>query len=467
MADDTSLSYGVVRIGDTSIGISLDNLSEVFHSRGQQTLPIDSDQLQGGVDLRGSLVPILNMSLVGSFCRKDQSTELGVVLEHEQMSLAFYVDEIVGIANVSKDMIGQIVENKPTRDAFFGSIFPFNGRFVSILDVAQVFAIPGVFAANRSEVGVVERGAKGPPMLTFTAGGALYSVPAVDVHAAVPKQEIEETAIKSGPCLGEITYHNRRIPVVCPVTILGLGKRHTRTLSEVVVLRFPDDLLLGIAVDAIRDIRTFSSTKESNVPVWQVEPNLIEKVLVDDDAKQIFVVNVARLRKSKHVVDIASLSRVDEQKPAEPSVGEGNETAGQVTKERERYLVVELHKRVAIPLLQVTCILDQPQNLTPANSNTNGFQGYFSRRGETIALVDLRERLGAGQVQHEKAQVLMTGDNKRQTGFLVDHVLGIEVSQWRTKTNDDAPPGQEPIVQLGAGKSVQVLPFMDLTALAP
>ena len=465
MADDTSLSYGVVRIGDTSIGIPLDNLSEVFHSRGQQTLPIDSDQLQGGVDLRGSLVPILNMSLVGSFRQSNESAELGVVLEHQQMSLAFYVDEIVGIASVSRDMIGQIVENKPTRDAFFGSIFPFNDAFVSILDVAQVFAIPGVFAANRTEIGIGPSGEKGPPMLTFTAGGALYSVPAVDVHAAVPKQEIEETAIKSGPCLGEITYHNRRIPVVCPVTILGLGKRHARTLSEVVVLRFPDDLLLGIAVDAIRDIRTFSSTKETNVPVWQVEPNLIEKVLVDDDEQQIFVVDVGLLRSTKHVVDIASLSRVEAEAPVEPGTADGDDTARQVTKERERYLVIELHKRIAIPLLQVTCILDQPQNLTPANANRDGFQGYFSRRGETIALVDLRERLGAGQVQHEKAQVLMTGDTKKQIGFLVDHVLGIEVSQWRTTVKDDPPAGQEPLVQLGAGRTAQVLPFMDLAKL--
>ncbi|MEO1363775.1 MAG: chemotaxis protein CheW, partial [Pseudomonadota bacterium] len=128
-------------------------------------------------------------------------------------------------------------------------------------------------------------------------------------------------------------------------------------------------------------------------------------------------------------------------------------------------LVIELHKRIAIPLLQVTCILDQPQNLTPANANRDGFQGYFSRRGETIALVDLRERLGAGQVQHEKAQVLMTGDTKKQIGFLVDHVLGIEVSQWRTTVKDDPPAGQEPLVQLGAGRTAQVLPFMDLAKL--
>ncbi|MEL6883814.1 MAG: chemotaxis protein CheW [Pseudomonadota bacterium] len=466
MAEDNTLSFGVVRIGGTAIGIPLDNLSEVFHSRVQQALPIHSDQLQGGIDLRGNLIPVLNMSLIGNFPNCNTDPKLGVVLEQGQMSLAIYVDEIVGIANTSGDQIGRIVRSDASEEAFFASVFPFNDVFVSILDVSRVFKIPGVFSASRSAANVVKATRKGPPMLTFTAGGALYSVPAIEVHAAVPRQEIRQTAITSGPCLGEITYHNRRIPVICPVSILGLGKRYSHSLSEVVVLRFVDDLLLGIAVDAIREIRTFSTASEKTIPIAQMGLDLIEKVLIQDDGKQIFVVDVAQLRDTETVLNIAKLSRMDAEKQVEQPKNTADEAVGSVVRERERYLVVDLHKRIAIPLLEVTCILDQPKNLTPVNANADGFLGYFSRRGETVALIDLREHLGAGPVKHKKAQVLMTGEPGRQFGFLVDDVVGIEVSQWRSTQQERGLTAEEPIVKLGSGKATQILPCVGLATIS-
>ncbi len=302
-------------------------------------------------------------------------------------------------------------------------------------------------------------------MLTFMAGGALYSIPAVEVYAAVPNQAIEESAITSGSCLGEISYHNRRIPVICPVTILGLGKRQFRIASEVVVLRFNDNLLLGIAVDAIRDIRTFHTAKESRIPFWQAGRNFIDKVLVHDDGEQTYVVDVDLLRQTQEVADLASLSRLEANKVVGADAVQDSKTPSNIVREREQYLIVDLHKRIAIPLLQLTCILEQPKNLTPTGSNIGGFRGYFSRLGEAIALIDLRERLGAGQVQNEQAKVLMSGKAGSQIGFLVDHVVGIELSQWRESPVEGQAAKQDLVVQLGAGDTKTLLPIFNVNSL--
>ncbi|NNE87891.1 MAG: chemotaxis protein CheW [Silicimonas sp.] len=464
MANDIHLTYGVVRVGETVVGIPIDNLTEVFHSSEYSSLPINSEFLQGGVDLRGKLVPIIDISLIGKFGKSDNSTRLGIVLESSQKLLSFFIDAIVGIANISPNQISEITDSNDRGASFFKSVFPFKEKFVTVLSVEDIFTLPDVLSVNRTDEGVSAASDKGPPMLTFLAGGALYALPAVEVHAAVPKQIIEETAITSGPCLGEITYHDRRIPVICPVTILGLGRKSSRSVSEVVVLRFPDGLLLGVAVDAIRDIRTFPTAKETKIPLWQMDQNFIQKVLVQDDGEQIYVIDVKQLCGTKEIADIASLSEVDVVKPVEKTVAKDTVTANNIVKERERYLVVDLHTRLAIPLLQVTCILDQPKNVTPTKFNTNGFRGYFSRLGDTIALIDLRERLGAGQVTSQQAQVLIAEDSGAQIGFLVDRVVGIEVSQWREKLKGKAGT-PETVVQLGGGDTSQVLPFLDLSAL--
>lgn len=465
MDEAATQTYGVVRIGEIVIAIRIEHLSEVFHSNEELKLPIISDLLQGGVDLRGKLIPVLDLSIIGRFERCDRQGRLGVVVESNSLLLAFYVDEIVGIARQPVDEVYEIADNCLSGRSFFKSHFSFNNTYVTIMDVSEVFAVPGIFSVAGSENARSQKDNKGAPMLTFSAGDALYSIPAVEVHAAVPKQTIRKTAITSGPCLGEITYHSRRIPVVCPTTILGLGRKQDRSTSEVVVLRFPEDLLLGIAVDSIRDIQAFSVANEAKLPVLQNGSNLIEKALILNDGVQIYSINVELLFQTESVAEFAKLSREEAvngktQNPKKKDVEKRN-----IIKERESYLIVDLHKRVAIPLLQVTCIQDQPRNWTPAEGREGGFLGYFSRLGRSVALIDLRKKLGVGQVDWRKAQVLLTEYDETFFGYLVDQVVGIEVSQWRQKSAYPKRLAEETVVQLGTGENAQVLPFFDLSKM--
>ena len=466
MTDDGKSSYGMVRIGDQSIGIPLASLSEVFHSRKQQPLPIASDQLQGGIDLRGTLVPVMNLALIGRFSGANLQSRLGVVLEHEGMSLAFHVDEVLGITEVSHSEINQLVADPPEENAFFSSVFSFNGAFVSILNVAAVYAIAGVFSAKSSEVRSANRIAKGPPMLSFTAGGALYSIPAVIVHAAVPRQPIHKSSITSGPCLGEILYHDRRIPIVCPVTIFGLGQSQAPTVSEIVVLRFDDDMLLGLAVDAICEIRTYATARDQKMPEGSLAPKWIERVLSREDGEQVFVIDTDALCAAPVLQDIAALSRDDTEDRPKDQPPETESTQKTLIHERQQYIVLQAHERVAAPILQVTSILEKPQNLTPVSANSHGLIGYFSNRGETLPLMDLRERLGAAMTTSDAARVLIVSDGGSRVGLLIDQVVGIEVSEWRSTEPERASKLKAPLVKLGSGKSAEILPVLDLTAFA-
>lgn len=169
---------------------------------------------------------------------------------------------------------------------------------------------------------------------------------------------------------------------------------------------------------------------------------------------------------SPDLLNIAKLSRDGKTGPAKTTDAEAQAPVGTIVRAREKCLVLDLHKRIAVPLLQVTCILEKPPHLTVANRNADGLLGYFSRRGETVVMIDLRERLGAGPAHGEMARVLLAGSAGEQFGFLVDHLVGIEVSQWRSKKPEQGPVLEEPIVKLGFGPSAQTLPISDLAAIS-
>lgn len=460
-----SWQYGVVRIGDIRIGIPITNLMEVFPKTDQVALPNSAELQNGGVNLRGQTIPLLDIAKVGKINTAVQEQNLGVVLEHQRELLAFFVDEIVGIVRVTPEMFSDLTDKHARKTAVFRQGFQHDDdSFITTLDVPRLFARPGILTTDRLESTTTKLAARRPPMMTFAAGGAVYAIPAIEVYAAVPKQQIAETAITSGPCLGEITYHSRHVPVVCPVSLLGLGVQTQQRESEIVVIRFPGDLVLGFAVDAIRDIRNFSVDEITSLPLDQGDDSLISNVYITEEDEQFYEVDVARLRALRDIAEIAELSRRSEDAPA-TQVATSDSKSGSIARERERYLLVEAHEALAIPLLQVTCILNRPDHLTPVNVALPGFMGYFSRLGRSVGLIDLRARCGYGPVQEENARILLTQHNDRQIGFLVERVLGIEVSDWRELQPDTAVDAA--LVQLNTNTGTTVVPYCDLMSFLP
>ncbi|WP_342070890.1 chemotaxis protein CheW [Yoonia algicola] len=462
MTEAAFRQFGIIEIGDTLMGIAIEHLSEVFHVRKQEHLPQEQPLLRGGIELRGQLVPVLNLPKIGRFTHTNEEQEFGIILQTDQRLLAVFVDQVVGITSVDTDEIQHISQHEGRVQPLFHDFFTYQGRFVSLLDVSATFALPGIFTVARHSNRTDQSRRVRDPMLTFAAGGALYSVPAVEVYAAIHKQNIEKTALTIGPCLGEITYHGRRIPVLCPVQILGLGTRKTNQMTEVVALRFPDDLVIGFAVDAIHKIGTFADGLETSLPIWQAERNFISKIMIRDDSSQVYVIDLPKLHAAKDLQEIATLSKPEIPPPDVAMAQDARNLTRNIITARERFLVVDAGERLAIPISQVNCIVEQPQALTKTDIKKQGFQGYFSQAHESIALFDLCECMGRAPIDNHRAKILLTGKPGHQVGYLVDRVVSIEMSEWCEKPSSDPANRTQPLVQIGAGANAVVLPMCRL-----
>ncbi len=460
MAETDSMQFGIIQIGPSLIAIPIEHLSEVLHVRKEEPIAQNGALLRGGIELRGRIVPILDVQALAGLPEPDAAAKLGVIIEHAQRLVVIFADKIVGIATIAAKDIHGISKGCDADTPLFKNIFAYDDGFASVLDVATTFASPDIFTAKRPDISKKDVLRTHEPVLTFEAGRALYSVPAVEVYAAIPRQRIERTAITMGACLGEITYHGRRIPVVCPFTILGLGNRERPALTEIVALRFPDDLVLGFAVDAIHEIGTFSGVKETTIPIWQSGRNFIDRVVIRNDDEQIFAINLENLRAATDLLTIAKLSQDDQPSETPPQTQISSEQ--NITREKERYLVVDACDRLAIPLSQVNRIVEPPTRTTPADAGTPGFSGYFSRFNESIALFDLGACRGRQAVNDTRAKILLTGRPGHQIGFLVDHVVSIEMSEWCEKPGAAKKRGETTLVQLGDGPAAKVLPAFNL-----
>lgn len=457
--------FGIVRVGDSCLGINLDRLSEVCHVDHMTPLPQKSNLLVGGFGLRGSLVPVLDLEEICGLKIKPVPAPLCVVIKKMEKVLAFRVDEVMDISRIGPEDIQALTGAHHPYSDVCNTVFSNKDGFVTILDVDKLFDYEGVFAATRPIASDnASLGRKTAPMLVFEAGKALFALPAIEVYAAVPRQTISVMALTGGACLGEISYYNRRVPIVCPIQLFGLGSAREGGTFEIVVVRFPEDRLLGFAVDAIRTIRSFSTNQATAVPAAVARDGLITGINVTGEGRQIYTLEPAALHAHSAMREFASLSdRTSMHEDAEPA-STAQAEARNVVHEKARYLVVEAGRTFAIPLSQVNCILDPPREVTPARSRTPGFQGYFSRLGRSVALINLSSNLGLSHTAEKQQRVVLTGSDDAQIGFSVDRIVSIEVSNWREKAGASAAAEYFPAVQLGASKSKFVLPLLDLEA---
>jgi purine-binding chemotaxis protein CheW len=466
-SEEQGAAYGITRIGAAYVGIPIDFLSEVCQVGDLRQMLIKSPYLTGGFDLRGHLIPIINLTRICGFDDPVNRPKFAVILRRGDALLAFLVDEVMGITHVDRQSVQSLQQSAGAADQIcVTGVFLDRNRLVSVADIDAIFDLPGIFSVKVPAVAqTFATDGSSTSMLTFEAGGAWFSVSAVDVYGTVPRQTIEVNAMTSGFCLGAITYHQRRVPVMSTVDLMGIGRRIDRTSSEVVILRCPDDRLLGLAVDAIRDIQTVDPHKLAAVPDAIARRNdYLSSVHVKPDGSQIYVIATERLVTAPAVAAMASLST-----PAAASaevVTDDRMMGGNTRRLVERFLIFQAGRAIAVPLDQVTCIIAAPRSVIPATQAHSGLVGYFSRQQQSVPLVDLNALLGLGSADSDMARVLLTGEGAGQIGFQVERIFGIETSSWILRGLAADGPGAETLVQLGSGDGKRVMPVIDLDLIA-
>ena len=254
-------------MGDAFLGVPTTSLAEVCPVNELYPLLVKSDGLLGALNLRGQLIPLIDPSVIFGFSSNMVKPRFAAVLRQGGKVLAIGIDEVAGLATVAKSAIQPVEGLAGCSEGLADGIFYEAGMAVTLANVANIFRLSGatVVSAGATNRAAIKK-TNGQHSITFEAGGAFFSVPAVEVYGTVPRQIIEKNALSSEICLGSVNHHNRRIPVLCTVDLFQIGEKRQNRQAELLVLRFPNDQLLGLAVDAIRNMEAVSPELFSTVP---------------------------------------------------------------------------------------------------------------------------------------------------------------------------------------------------------
>ena len=451
-------TYGLLVVGDHVVGIDVKHLSEVAPITKLSSMMSESAAGLGLVALRGSLIPVCDPMVLCGGSPAITTPKIAAVVTDRRLVFALGIDGIAGLHRCTNDEI-QMINGRAT--------LPLEDRIVHVVDAEEMLAradIPHAEYHLRRHRGAKD--AAGPPHLTFAAGGASFAVRATSIFGSVPKREIEDRALANGPFLGLINHFGRRIPVVDTCQVFGIGAPSHSAAREIVVLQLGEHRLLGLAVDKIRRIQHFSrSMLDPLDPRFRASLPLVEASARATEG-QIFVVDDKALGDCQKISRLAEMSEHDGSSEAQGEPVPVQETLPKdVVRERVRHLLFTAGEPMASPMTDIVRILPPPEFVTPAPNGSMGMVGYFYSDGELTPLVSLPRVFGLeSDDRSEMARVLLVGPSRGRVGFLVEHVDGIAVSNWRSCEANRMPKRLDMVElrYLGENRIVNRLPISEL-----
>ena len=501
--------YGLLGVGGVRLAVPLDVLREVVPWPEQVVpLPAAAPGLLGAVDVRGDVVPLLDLGpSVGREALQGNGSRVVAILVHDDGLLGLAVDEVCGVADVP-DAALQLAEpaGQVLRAAFE---HPEDGAITSVLDVAALVrgtGVPLLHGRSRAstaadegtgdDAGVdagVDTGddADGPardvrPLIRLRCGSYELCVPAVEVDAVLPALRPRPSAMDGPLCRGVTVHRDVEIAVADLAALLGLGREEDVAGSPGIVLRLERGLV-ALSVSQVIDIEPLDVAGRLPVPHGTLgEPDRYRGLLPHPTHGQVLLLDTASLLADPDLQGMAALNRA-----AGPTNGTTNGTGdataaagtqdddaparGDVRPDGRAYLTYAVGPRgaeseAATLLEQVGEIVAFPAGRAVTGAGTGDVLGVFVHRGRPVSLICLSTLVGNGPPGARGLQVLLVEADGAAYGFVVSGLRAIEQATWsETPGPDDAGAGLQraPAVKVTSGAgTARLLPALDLVELA-
>jgi purine-binding chemotaxis protein CheW len=482
--------YGVFHTGRVRVALPLDELREVIMRPPEfSPLPVTADGLLGAVNLRHVVIPVLDLCRLAGYPELDEETGrvIVIVAVGDQM-FGLLAEEIEGVTRITDEALLE-TPVAGERPALFSHTFerPEDSAVVSLLDAQAISQLPGVPVVRdtgpRGSViglGEINGDSSRRTVLLLRCGPIGLCIDVGHVHSVIPQLTLHPSPLDGATCRGVVHLHDKAVPAVDPLKMLGLGSVPDDGNLRGLVLAVPR----GLVVLTVSDIADIASVPIGDVlplpPVGMRKDGFLTGVLRIESGDQHLLLDGAALRADAELDALGSLGVAvpgKEEVPVPTAVvtRAGAEKEGpdgrRVVPSVRKFLTYSVGMEAATPLGQITEILPYPQHAIGLESG-GPLLAIFTHRKLSVPLLSLPSLLGVGGAPDPAtARVLLVdAPGGELIGFVVPALHAIEDSVWEESTpKEPAEPGallqRGPLVKIGTEAQGRLLPSIDLTEL--
>lgn len=413
-------------------------------------VPLGPSNLEGLANLRGRVLPIMNLRGVFGFPSRDSDDATRAVVINLGTPLGFVVDRVSSVMNVETRLIEPFDGLRQTIDSeLVTGIIKLGERepMILILDFERLIERElrhmghdmqqSMLTAHRSggESGEASDNAEESDELQLVSFSVASQEYGVSIHQVMEIVQVPAhiTGIPNcaGHVLGVMALRDRLLPLVSLRSLFNLPAITLDEHHRIVVLSLPHEggsQAVGVVMDAVNEVL--------RVPRAAAEPT---PRLLARQQRLNEIEAICRLDNGRRLVSILSADRLFNQNGAmeevrgavahEESTMKAEQQADDALDhdDEEQLVVFRLaREEYAVPIGSVQEIVRVPDSLTHVPKAPEFVEGVINLRGAVLPVVDQRRRFGLDTVERNDRQRIMVFLLQGvRTGFIVDSVAEV------------------------------------------
>lgn len=453
--------YVTFQLGDEMFAVQMAPVQEIIRVPTVSHLPLAPRALDGLANLRGRVLPIVNLRRIfGAPERELDDASRAVVIQIGQ-PLGFVVDRVASVVRAAPDEIesADSIQSTVSADYLTGVIKRSGGdgtqelmlivdfeRLVSREFVPHDGLRPGDGAAISGPASRDDARPTGEPsageelrLVSFTVLGQEYAIHIEEVQEIVQLPErISAVPNAPGHVLGLISLRERLLPLVSLRRLFCLPDVGHQEQHRIVVIAVPGGRQIGLVTDAVKEVLSVPRALADEMPtVMSSKGDMSEFASIcrlDDGKRLVSVLAIDRLLGTDSMQQ--ALAATAEHLGATSDTTDSGESESTMrtsdddtsnTEDDTQVVIFRLgSEEFGVPITAVQEIVRVPESLTRVPMTPHFVEGVINLRGTVLPVIDQRKRLGmATEERNDRQRIMVYLLDGVRTGFIVDSVAEV------------------------------------------
>jgi purine-binding chemotaxis protein CheW len=448
---DSANQFVTFEVAGEMFAVPMGPVQEIIRVPDVARLPLAPPSLEGLANLRGRVLPIVNLRRLFNTGERERDDSTRAVVINLGQPLGFVVDRVASVVSVdpgqieAADAIQSVVDSGYLTGVIKREDAEGRPQMLLTLDFEQL--VEGQFSQIRKNAGALagsgtgSAGAQGHTdeevesddlrLVSFTVEAQEYAIDIADVQEIVQVPE-RITALPNAPghVVGLINLRQRLLPLVSLRTLFGLPPVALGEHHRIVVVALPGGAQVGLVTDSVKEVLSVPREQADAMP----------GLLAQDEQMQEFA-SICRIDDGKRLVSIIATGRLLGMSAIKEAVAVAVQADGDgTTEEAMRSEVDETDtdddtqlvifrlgsEEFGVPIMTVQEIVRVPDVLTRIPKTPAFVEGVINLRGSVLPVIDQRRRLGLEAIERNDGQRIMVYMLEGiRTGFIVDSVAEV------------------------------------------
>jgi purine-binding chemotaxis protein CheW len=436
-----------------TFAVPLTEVQEIIRLPDMVEVPMVSTSLEGLANLRGSVLPILNLRKIFQMEDAVHDDSTRVVVINTGTPVGFVVDRMARVVTAELREIENIAGIQSIVDTdLLEGIIKRGQAMIMILATAKLMSglirsASRVSAAGMPDIAVVNdrhtatEASAEIQLVSFELNNQEYALPIESVQEIVQVPDTINVIPNSKEhVLGVINLRDRLLPLVSLRSMFGMEQAAVDNQSRIVVVGHHGQAI-GLVTDMVKEVL--------RVPLSIVDPL---PGLLSSGSELREIDQVCRLEGGKRLVSILLPDRLFTHAAVQDAIGNAvepeletdmdgmSETASCEIDDEEQYVIFRFadgEYGVSIDVVQE--IIRIPDELTHVPKALSCIEGMVNLRGAVLPVIDQRRRFSLPDLpRNDRQRIMVFMIRGVRTGFIVDsvsEVLKISRSQISAAPN--------------------------------